>query len=125
MSRLSRALPGPTPEPLPGWATSSAPQALLFYSSAIHRESVLRILAWNYSKRNLFKARISSKRCPSLPLRPITYIPNFPSQKSDVKSSKKAQVMRTWIPAPNDPPQHARWEVVECASTQELRKRAT
>ena len=101
------------------------PQALLFYSSAIHRESVLRILAWNYSKRNLFKARISSKRCPSLPLCPITYIPNFPSQKSDVKSSKKAQVMRTWIPAPNDPPQHAQWEVVECASTQELRKRAT
>ena len=67
---------------------------------------------------NLFKAHISSKRCPSLPLRPITYIPNFPSQKSDVKPSKKAQVMRTWIPAPNDPPQHARWEVVECASTQ-------
>ena len=45
---------------------------------------------------------------PSLPLRPITYIPKFPSQTSDVKSSKKAQVMRTLIPAPNDPPQKVR-----------------
>ena len=39
-------LAGPTPEPLPGWATSSALQALLSYSSATHWESVL--FAWNH-----------------------------------------------------------------------------